>query len=186
MRKDSSKKSQISVGLTDAEKKRLSKQSFTQNRSVSQIMRFAVKTYLDGLETPSMQPIQVDSVEQLFTKLGTQLAKNSDILNSMQLTLIDIHSKGAGQTMQFNYFSDNAAGITGYDKFDLLDREFFHSRIHSDDLSDNLIEQPDGQSWETVFRFKKAHGKFHRTRICFKVLTGSRIVASWQFLEQVD
>ena len=186
MRKSSSKKSQISVGLTSEEKERLSKQSFTQNRSVSQIMRFAVKTFLDGLETPSMRPIQLDSVEQLFTKLGTHLARNSDILNSIQLTLIDIDSRGSGHPMQFNYFSDNAAVITGYDKFDLLDREFFHSRIHRDDLSENLIEQPEEVSWESIFRFKKAHGKFHRTRICFKALTGSQIVASWQFLEEVD
>jgi len=185
MRKGSSKKSQISVGLTGEEKTRLNKQSFTQNRSVSQIMRFAIKTYLDGLETPSMQPIQVDSVEQLFTKLGTQLAKNSDILNSLQLTLIEINSKGMGHPLQFNYFSDNATTFTGYDKFDLLDREFFHSRIHSEDLSDNLIEQPEEQYWESVFRFKKAHGKFFHSRICFKVLTERRIVAYWQFLDEV-
>ena len=185
MQKGSSKKSQISVGLTDDEKNRLTKQSFTQNRSVSQIMRFAIKTYLDGLETPSMQPIQVDSVEQLFTKLGTQLAKNADILNSLQMTLIEIHSKGPGQPLQFNYFSDNATTITGYDKFDLLDKEFFHSRIHGDDLSDNLIEQPEEKYWERGFRFKKAHGKFFHTRICFKVLTDRRIAASWQFLDEV-
>ena len=185
MRKGSSKKSQISVGLTGEEKTRLTKQSFTQNRSVSQIMRFAVKTYLDGLEIPSMQPIQVDSVEQLFTKLGTQLAKNSDILNSLQLTLIEIHSKGPRHPLQFNYFSDNATTFTGYDKFDLLDREFLHSRIHSEDLSDNLIEQPEGQYWESVFRFKKAHGKFFHSRICFKVLTERRIVAYWKFLDEV-
>ena len=185
MQKGSSKKSQISVGLTGDEKNRLTKQSFTQNRSVSQIMRFAIKTYLDGLETPSMQPIQVDSVEQLFTKLGTQLAKNADILNSLQMTLIEIHSKGPGQPLQFNYFSDNATTITGYDKFDLLDKEFFHSRIHGDDLSDNLIEQPEEKYWESGFRFKKAHGKFFHTRICFRVLTDRRIVASWQFLDEV-
>ena len=185
MRKDSSKKSQISVGLTADEKTRLSKQSFTQNRSVSQIMRFAVKTYLDGLETPSMQPIQVDSVEQLFTKLGTQLAKNSDIQNSLQQSFIEIHSKGPGHSLKFNYFSDNAASITGYDKFDLLDKEFFHSRIHDDDLSDNLIEQPEEKYWECNFRFKKAQGKFFHTRICFKELTDRRIAASWQFLDQV-
>jgi len=185
MLKGSSNKSQISVGLTGDEKARLNKQSFTQNRSASQIMRFAIKIYLDGLETPSMQPIQVDSVEQLFTKLGTQLAKNSDILNSLQLTLIEVKSKGMRHPLQFSYFSDNVTTFTGYDKFDLLDREFFHSRIHNEDLSDNLIEQPEEQYWESVFRFKKAHGKFFHTRICFKVLTERRIVAYWQFLDEV-
>ena len=184
MRKDSSKKSQISVGLTRAEKERLSKQSFTQNRSVSQIMRFAIKFYLDGLDTPSMQPIQVDSVEQLFTKLGTQLAKNADILNSLRVILLEIQSKGPNHPLQFKYFSDNATTLTGYDKFDLLDKEFFHTRIHSNDLADNLIEQPDELFWESIFRFKKAQGQFFHTRISFKVLNEGRISAIWQFLEE--
>lgn len=186
MRKDSSKKSQVSVGLTNAEKVRLSKQSFNQNRSISQIMRFAIKSYLDGQDTPSLHPIQVDSVEQLFTKLGTQLAKNADILNSLQVILVEIQSKGPNHPLQFKYFSDNATNLTGYDKFDLLDKEFFHTRIHFNDLSDNLIEQPDELFWETRFRFKKAQGQFFHTKISFRVINEGRISAMWQFLEEVS
>ena len=46
-----SKKRQVSVSLTDDEKVVLGKQSFKQNRSVSQIIRFAVKKYLNGLHS---------------------------------------------------------------------------------------------------------------------------------------
>jgi hypothetical protein len=133
--------------------------------------------------TPAMQPIQAESAEELFTKLGTQLAKNSDILSSLQLTLIELGSTGVGQPLHFNYFSDNATTVTDYDKFDLLDRDFYHSRIHNDDLTENLIEQPELPYWESLFRFKKAHGKYFNTRICFRLMTERRIVASWQFFD---
>ena len=179
------KKSQVSVGLTDDEKVVLGKQSFKQNRSVSQIVRFAVKKYLDGLQTPSAQPLQGESVEELFTKLGTQLAKNADILNSLQVTLIEMRSDGVGHPLQFNYFSDNATIITGYDKFDLLDSEFFQSRIHPDDLTENLVEQPKPNRWENLLRFKIANGEYFNTRISFKVMTERRIIASWQFIDRV-
>ena len=69
------KKSQVSVSLTDDEKVFLGKQSFKQNRSVSQIIRFAVKKYLDGMSTPSAQPIQTESAEELFTKLGVPISQ---------------------------------------------------------------------------------------------------------------
>ena len=88
------KKRQVSVSLTDDEKVFLGKQSFKQNRSVSQIIRFAVKKYLDGMSIPAAQPIQTESAEELFTKLGAQLAKNADILNSLGIILIELHSDG--------------------------------------------------------------------------------------------
>ena len=47
----SNKKSQVSFSLNEQEKTILTKQSFRQNRSVSQIMRFAIKKYLDGLNS---------------------------------------------------------------------------------------------------------------------------------------
>ena len=181
-----SRKSQVSVGLTDDEKVVLGKQSFKQNRSVSQIIRFAVKKYLDGLRTPSAQPIQSESAEELFTKLGTQLAKNADILNSLRITLIELRSDGVGHPLHFNYFSDNATIVTGYDKFDLLDSDFFHSRIHPDDLTENLMNQPELEHWENLFRFKIASGKYFNTRISLKVMTERRIIASWRFLDQTD
>ena len=62
------KKRQVSVSLTEDEKVFLGKQSFKQNRSVSQIIRFAVKKYLDGMSTPAAQSNQTESAEELFTK----------------------------------------------------------------------------------------------------------------------
>jgi len=186
MTRSSRKKSQVSVGLTDDEKVVLGKQSFKQNRSVSQIIRFAVKKYLDGLRTPSAQPMQAESTEELFTKLGTQLAKNADILNSLRITLIELRSDGVGHPLHFNYFSDNASTVTGYDKFDLLDRDFFHSRIHPDDLTESLMGQPEFEHWENLFRFKIASGKYFNTRISYKVMTERRIIAAWRFLDQTD
>ena len=88
------------------EKTVLSKQSFRQNRSVSQIMRFAIKKYLDGLENSYMKPIEDESVEQIFLKLGSQLAKNADILFALKIILIEAEKKN--NFLSFSYFSDNA------------------------------------------------------------------------------
>ena len=176
------KKSQVSVSLTDDEKIVLGKQSFKQNRSVSQIIRFAVKKYLDGIRTTAAQPIQAESAEELFTKLGAQLAKTADILNSLGIILIELRSDGPGHSLHFNYFTENAANWTGYDKFDLLDNEFFHSRIHPDDLTESLMQQSQLGQWEKPFRFKIASGKYFDTRMCLKVMTEGRMIASWQFL----
>ena len=176
------KKSQVSVSLTDDEKVVLGKQSFKQNRSVSQIIRFAIKKYLDGMSTPAAQPIQTESAEELFTKLGAQLAKNADILNSLGIILIELCSDGPGRPLHFNYVSDSAENWTGYDKFDLLDNEFFLSRIHPDDLTESLMQQAQLGQWENRFRFKIASGNYFNTRMCLKVMTERRMIASWQFL----
>ena len=87
------KRSQVSVSLNEQEKTVLTKQSFRQNRSVSQIMRFAIKKYLDGVENSYMKPIEEDSVEQIFLKLGSQLAKNADILFALKIVLIEADLK---------------------------------------------------------------------------------------------
>ena len=176
------KKSQVSVSLTDDEKVVLGKQSFKQNRSVSQIIRFAVKKYLDGMSTPAAQSNQTESAEELFTKLGAQLAKNADILNSLGIILIELRSDGPGRPLHFNYVSDSAENWTGYDKFDLLDNEFFLSRIHPDDLTESLMQQAQLGQWENRFRFKIASGNYFNTRMCLKVMTERRMIASWQFL----
>ena len=84
---NSKKRTQVSVALNELEKESITKQSFRQNRSVSQIMRFAIKKYLDGLENSYMKPIEEDSVEQIFLKLGSQLAKNADILYALKIIL---------------------------------------------------------------------------------------------------
>jgi hypothetical protein len=148
-------------------------------------MRFAVKKYLDSLSTPINSPINGESVEELFNKLGAQLALNADILNAIQLVLVDLSWEGVGLPLKFKHFSDNATAFTGFDKYDLLNIEFFHSRIHPDDLSDNLIEVPDEMSWACNFRFKKAHGHYYNSRMFLRVITDQRIVASWQFLDEV-
>ena len=89
----SNKKSQVSFSLNEQEKTILTKQSFRQNRSVSQIMRFAIKKYLDGLGNSYMKPVEEDSVEQIFLKLGSQLAKNADILFALNLILAELELK---------------------------------------------------------------------------------------------
>ena len=89
----SNKKSQVSFSLNEQEKTILTKQSFRQNRSVSQITRFAIKKYLDGLENSYMKPVEEDSVEQIFLKLGSQLAKNADILFALNLILAELELK---------------------------------------------------------------------------------------------
>ena len=177
-----SKKRQVSVSLTDDEKVVLGKQSFKQNRSVSQIIRFAVKKYLNGLHSHTDQSIKSESTEELFTKLGNQLAKNADILNSLAINLMELRSDGVGHPLHLNYISDNAVNSTGYDKFDLLDNEFFHSKVHPDDLTESLMQQARVDQWENLFRFKIASGKYFNTRMYLKVMTERRITASWQFL----
>ncbi|MBT7405646.1 MAG: hypothetical protein HN754_05995, partial [Opitutae bacterium] len=90
---NSKKRTQVSVALNELEKECITKQSFRQNRSVSQIMRFAIKKYLDGLENSYMKPIEEDSVEQIFLKLGSQLAKNADILYALKIILLEADNK---------------------------------------------------------------------------------------------
>ena len=175
------KRSQVSVSLNEQEKTVLTKQSFRQNRSVSQIMRFAIKKYLDGVENSYMKPIEEDSVEQIFLKLGSQLAKNADILFALKTVLIEADLKN--DFLSPSYFSDNVTAISGYDKYDLLDPVFFKSRIHPDYQIDDIFKvNPKNDRWEHNFRFKKPHGEFSETRISFHISEDERCLATWQFL----
>ena len=178
---NSKKKTQVSVALNELEKECLTKQSFRQNRSVSQIMRFAIKKYLDGLENSYMKPIEEDSVEQIFLKLGSQLAKNADILYALKIILLEADNKN--DFLFFSYFSDNATAITGYDKYDLLNPEFLMSRIHPDNEPNEIfMPKQDEESWEHYFQFKKPHGIYSKTRVSFQRTEEERLLATWQFL----
>ena len=172
MSTNTKKRTQVSVSLDEQEKTVLTKQSFRQNRSVSQIMRFAIKKYLDGVE---------NSVEQIFLKLGTQLAKNADILFALKTILLE--AKIHNDQLVLSYFSDNATAITGYDKYDLLDPAFFISRIHPDHNPEDIFQiKTNEDCWEHHFQFKKPDGEYVETRISFQKSEGERFLATWQFL----
>jgi len=176
----SQKRSQVSVSLSDQEKTVLTKQSFRQNRSISQIMRFAIKKYLDGLSNAYMKPVEEESAEQTFFKLGSQLAKNADILYALNIILIELELK---EKYFITYFSDNATAITGYDKFDLLEPSFFESRIHPDQNAQEIfIPTQTSNFWEHKFKFKKPNGEYCNTRICLKKTDDERVFATWQFI----
>ena len=177
----SNKKSQVSFSLNEQEKTILTKQSFRQNRSVSQIMRFAIKKYLDGLGNSYMKPVEEDSVEQIFLKLGSQLAKNADILFALNLILAELELKN--EFLFFSHLSDNATAITGYDRFDLLNPDFLLSRVNPQQDPQKIFAFPHSSSfWEHEFDFKKPHGEYSKTRISFKRSESERVLASWQFL----
>ena len=133
------RKSQVSVGLTKEEKTLLLKTSFQQNRSVSQVMRFAIKKYLDLITNPMESHLESHSVEDTFSRLAIQIARNADILNAMQIILFEAKILKQDQPFQICYFSDNIGKITGYDRFDLLDHDFLQSRIHPDDQSESIF-----------------------------------------------
>ena len=59
--------------------------------------------------------------------LGSQLAKNADILYALKAILVEIELKQ--DRYSISYLSDNATAISGYDKYDLLDPVFFESRM---------------------------------------------------------
>ncbi len=175
------KRIQVSVSLNELEKEVLTKQSFRQNRSVSQIMRFAIKKYLDGLENSYMKPIEEESVEQIFLKLGSQLAKNADILYALKIILLEADKNN--DFLFLSHFSDNATAITGYDKYDLLNPDFLMSRIHPDENPEEIfMVNPDKENWEHYFLFKKPHGVYTKTRISFQKSRAERYLSTWQFL----
>ena len=177
----STKRTQVSVSLNDQEKKVLTKQSFRQNRSVSQIMRFAIKKYLDGVGNSYMKPVEEESVEQIFINLGTQLAKNADILFALKTILVEANI--CDKQLNLSYFSENVTAISGYDKYDLLDPIFFISRIHPENQSEEIFQiQKDVNRWEHHFSFKKPHGEYAKTRISFQKAESERCLATWQFM----
>ena len=101
------RKSQVSVWLIKDEKSLLLKTSFKQNRSVSQVMRFAVKNYLDKISAPHASHLEANSVEDMFSRLALQIAKNADILNTMEVILIEGKILDKKLPFQISYFSDN-------------------------------------------------------------------------------
>tara|TARA_B110000438_G_scaffold275250_1_gene296065 strand:+ start:224 stop:712 length:489 start_codon:yes stop_codon:yes gene_type:complete len=108
---------QVSVLLSESERKVLSKESFDENRSISQIARLAIQKHIDGHEHP-IKPGINGSIEEIFTVLGRQLAKSTDILGNLRLMLFESTIKGGNYLG--SYVSDNATEITGYDKEDLF------------------------------------------------------------------
>ena len=85
--KNKSKKRQVSVSLTDDEKVVLGKQSFKQNRSVSQIIRFAVKKYLNGRVLHTDQSIKSNQRKNSLQSSAASISQNADILNSLAINL---------------------------------------------------------------------------------------------------
>ena len=181
MASESKKRTQVSVSLGEEEKNVLAKQSFRQNRSISQIMRFAIKKYLDGLDNAYMKPIEEESVEQIFLNLGSQLAKNADILYALKAILVEMELKQ--DRYSISYLSDNATAISGYDKYDLLDPVFFESRMQKVEDIEKLFH-PKGNltSWEHKFKFKKPNGEFSDTRLSFTKTENERLLGIWQFI----
>lgn len=176
------RKSQVSVGLTKEEKTLLLKTSFQQNRSVSQVMRFAVKKYLDLITNPMESHLESHSVEDTFSRLAIQIARNADILNAMQIILIEAKILKEDQPFQICYFSDNIGKITGYDRFDLLDHDFLQSRIHPDDQSESIFQPTRQSKWEKSFRFKKPDGNYAQTRASFLITDEINLLGTWQFI----
>ena len=176
------RKSQVSVGLTKDEKSLLLKTSFKQNRSVSQVMRFAVKNYLDKISAPHASHLEANSVEDTFSRLALQIARNADILNTMEVILIEGKILDKKLPFQISYFSDNVGKISGYDRYDLLDQDFLKSRIHPEERKESLFHPSDQSKWEKTFRFKKPDGRYAHTRVSFRIMDEINLLGIWQFI----
>ena len=109
---------QISVLLSKEERQALTKTSHEQDRSISQIARIAILKHLEGGEASVQNGFQ-GSIEEVFTALGRQLAKNTEILRNLRLILFDTRLRGSVYIGA--YVTDNVTDITGYDKTDILD-----------------------------------------------------------------
>ncbi|MBC8348849.1 MAG: PAS domain-containing protein [Verrucomicrobia bacterium] len=176
---------QVSVLLNETERKILSQQSFDENRSISQIARLAIQKHLDGHEH-LIKPGINGSIEEIFTTLGRQLSKSMDILGNLRLMLFESTIKG-GHYLG-SYVSDNAIEITGYNKEDLLDSDFFKSRIHPQDRKRFITESKLGiqrGTCEVNFRFKMQNGTHEMTRIYFSLKDGNHIFGTWQIISEL-
>ena len=176
---------QVSVLLNETERKILSQQSFDENRSISQIARLAIQKHLDGHEHP-IKPGVNGSIEEVFTALGRQLAKSTDILGHLRLILFVSTIKGGNYFG--SYVSDNAIEITGYNKEDLLDSDFFKSRIHPQDRKRFITESKlglQGGTGEVTFRFKMQNGTYEMTRIYFSLKDENHIFGTWQIISEL-
>ena len=176
---------QVSVLLSESERKVLSKESFDENRSISQIARLAIQKHIDGHEHP-IKPGINGSIEEIFTVLGRQLAKSTDILGNLRLMLFESTIKGANYLG--SYVSDNATEITGYDKEDLLDGDFFISRIHPQERKRFITESKLGLQkgiCEVTFRFKMQNGAYEMTRIYFSLKDENHVFGTWQIISEL-
>lgn len=170
---------QISVLLSKEERKALAKSSFEQDRSISQIARIAILKHLEGGDASVKNGFQ-GSIEEVFTALGRQLAKNSEILTHLRLILFDTLLQGSSYVG--TYVTDNVAEITGYDKTDVLDLDFFLSRVHPQDRKTFIQQNKDGVkkgSWNVNFRFKMADGHHAHTRLFCHVNGNNHVYGCW-------
>ena len=135
------------------------KNFFQQNRSVSQVMRFAIKKYLDLITNP-MESHWKSFRRRYLSRLAIQIARNADILNAMQIILFEAKIFKQDQPFQICYFSDNIGKITGYDRFDLLDHDFLQS--HHDDQSESIFQPTQQSKWERVLGSKSPMEIMHR------------------------
>ena len=176
---------QVSVLLSETERKILSQESFDENRSISQIARLAIQKHLDGHEHP-IKPAINGSIEEIFTILGRQLAKSTDILGNLRLMLFESTIKGGNYLG--SYVSDNATEITEYPKEDLLDGDFFISRIHPQDRKRFITETKLGLqrvTCEVTFRFKMQNGTYEMTRIYFSLKDENHVFGTWQIISEL-
>ena len=122
------------------------------------------------------------SVEDTFSRLAIQIARNADILNAMQIILIEAKILKEDQPFQISNFSNNFGKITGYDRFDLLDHDFLQSRIHPDDQSESIFQPTHQSKWVKNFRFKKPDGHYAQTRASFLITDETNLLGTWQFI----
>ncbi len=172
--------SQVSVLLSKEERQALAKSSNEQGRSISQIARIAILKHLKGEDSPTSNGIIQGSIEELFTNLGRQLAKNTEILNNLQLVLFDTLLQGSSYVG--TYVTDNVVEITGYDKTDILDLDFVLSRVHPQERKTFIQQNKDGirkGSWQVSFRFKLANGHYARTLLACHLNDANRVYGCW-------
>lgn len=176
---------QVSVLLSENERKILSQESFDENRSISQIARLAIQKHIDGQEHFINAGIN-GSIEEIFTSLGRQLGKSMDILGNLRLMLFESTIKGGNYLG--SYVSDNATEITGYEKEDLLDSDFFISRIHPQDRKHFIAETKLGiqrGTCEATFRFKMHNSTYEMTRIYFSLKNKNHVFGTWQIISEL-
>jgi PAS domain-containing protein len=176
---------QVSVLLSETERKILSQESFDENRSISQIARLAIQKHIDAVEHP-IKPGINGSIEEIFTALGRQLAKSTDILGNLRLMLFESTIRGGNYLG--SYVSENATDITGYEKEDLLDGDFFMSRIHPQDRKPFITESKLGiqrGTCETTFRFKVQNGTYEMTRLYFFLKNENHVFGTWQIIPEL-
>lgn len=170
---------QISVLLSKEERQALTKTSHEQDRSISKIARIAILKHLEGGEASVQNGFQ-GSIEEVFTALGRQLAKNTEILRNLRLILFDTRLRGSVYIGA--YVTDNVTDITGYDKTDILDLDFVLSRVHPQERKTFIQQNKDGirkGSWQVSFRFKLANGHYADTLLACHANENNHVYGFW-------